>query len=101
MEADKTSEDNSLFKRVIQTNDKSGELKNQFTIDLTSYDTSKMPGYKEGRKVAKGFSCRLSTIKVNKAHPKSRIDIDPANKEIRKAIEDMYKTFDSQVSGKK
>jgi hypothetical protein len=92
---------NSLFKETIQENDKSGELKVQVTIDLSEYDTSTMDGYKAGSKVYRGYTCKIATLKPNKAHPRSRVDIDPSNKEVRKAILDMYATYDKLISLRK
>lgn len=84
----------SIFKQVVHQNDNSGELKMQFTIDLTSYDTSEMQGYKEGSPVYKGFTCKLATLKPMKQHPRGRIDIDPSNEEVRQAIMKMYQNYD-------
>lgn len=98
---DKNMSDNtSLFKQIVQENDSSGELKTQFTIDLTEYDTSTMPGYREGNKVYKGFTCKLATLKPLKAHPRGRIDIDPSNEKIRKAILSMYSAYDKLLASK-
>lgn len=94
------SDDKSVFKQVVQEGDVSGELKVQFTIDLTRYDTSKMDGYKQGDKVYKGYTCKLATLKPMKQHPRGRIDIDPSNDEIRTAIMKMYDAYD-KASGKK
>lgn len=84
----------SIFKKVISVNDQSGDLKTQYSIDLSPWDSSLMDGYVPGSQVHKGYSCKIATLKPNKKFPKSRVDIDPANAELRKAIEDMYKEFD-------
>lgn len=94
------SDDKSVFKEVVQDSDNSGELKVQFTIDLTRYDTSKMVGFKEGDKIYTGYTCKLATLKPMKAHPRGRIDIDPSNNEIRTAIMKMYASYDKAVSQK-
>lgn len=97
----KMSDNNmSLYKEVVSEDDSSGELKVQFTIDLTEYDTSMMDGYVAGSKVYKGFTCKLATLKPNKTRPRSRIDIDPSNKKIRDAIFNMYSAYDKLVSKK-
>lgn len=93
-----TIDDTSVFKETIQENDKSGELKVQVTIDLTEYDTSKMEGYKAGSKIYRGYSCKIATLKPNKAHPRGRVDIDPSNKEIKKAIFEMYANYEKIMS---
>ncbi len=89
-------ENKSVFQEVIIIKDNSGELKTQYTVDLTPWDQSEMEGYtpREGVAPLKGYSCSIRTLKVNKKFPKSRIDVDPANKELRKAISDMYAKYD-------
>ena len=84
----------ALFKRVVKDENKSGELKTQFTILLTTYDTSKMANYEEGQKVYKGFTCKIATLKPSRTHPRARVDIDPSNKYIRDAIFEMYQEYD-------
>lgn len=91
----------SLYKEVVTDEDNSGELKSQFTIDLTEYDTSKMVGYKAGDRVYKGYTCKIAMLKINKPKPRSRVDIDPSNVEIRRAIMNMYSAYDKLVSSKK
>lgn len=97
---EQTQNDNSLFRRVITEEDSSGELKSQVSIDLTKYDTSKMSTFKEGDKVYTGFTCKIATLKPLKKFPRARIDINPANKELRDAIMAMYAAFDKVVGVK-
>lgn len=82
------------FHRVVREDDKQGNLKMELSVVLSTYDTSKMEGYIEGSKAYKGFTCAIATLKPNKQHPKSRIDIDPSNEDIRKAIFEMYSYYD-------
>lgn len=96
-----SSDNDSLYKKIVSVNDSSGELKFQATVDLTEWDTSKMSGYQQGDRVLKGYTCKIATLKPNKPKPKGRIDIDPSNQELRKAISDMYLAFDKlQTSNK-
>ena len=94
MSQDKTDNTSSLFKQVIQELDNVGELKSQVVINLTSYDTSKMNNYKEGEKIYKGYTCKISTLKPSRKEPRKNIDINPSDKRLREAITAMYNTFD-------
>ena len=98
----KVAKDKSIFQRTVSVADASGDLKAQFSLDLTPWDMSEMEGYtpREGVVPKKGHSCKISTLKPNKKYPKSRIDIDPSNKEFRDALRDMYKAYDEEI-GKK
>ena len=87
-------ENNSIYKKSIQVQDASDELKVQYSIDLSPWDSSKIEGYKEGSEIKKGYSCKIATLKPNKKYSKARIDIDPANIELRTAIREMYEAFD-------
>jgi hypothetical protein len=86
-----------LFNRTIKDDDVFGNLKTQFTIELTEYDTSKMKGYKEGSKVFKGYTCKLATLKPNRKNPINRIDINPSNRFIRDAILSMYLAYEELI----
>lgn len=87
----------SFFRKVIVETNSQGDLKTQYLVDLSSYDTSKMPNFKEGMVIYKGYTCQISTLKPSKSFPKNRIDIDPANKELRMAIMTMYDTYDRLI----
>ncbi len=87
----------SIYKKVIPVNDGTGELKIQYTIDLTPWDTSKMDTFKEGDVVRTGHSFCIKTLKPNKKYPRQRVDIDPSDKDFRKAMQEMYAKYDETI----
>ena len=83
--------------KVITILDNSEEMKTQYTVVLTPWDTSEMDNFKEGDRVLKGFSCAIKTLKPLKKYPKGRVDIDPSNQDLRNALKDMYAKYDEVV----
>ncbi len=88
----------SAFRKIISKNNSYDELQVQITIDMTKWDTSKMEGYVAGKPVKTGYSTKISTLKPNKKFPRAQIHIDPSDKDVRKAILDMYAAHDKLVS---
>lgn len=93
----KTNQAPSLFKKVITKNNDAEELKLQVVINMTEYDTSSSKDFIEGGKVFRGYTTMISTLKPNNNKVKARIDINPADQELRAAINEMYSAYDKII----
>lgn len=85
----------SVFKEVIDEFRNSGDLKRQTIIDLSDwfFDADS----ETGQEAMSGHTCQVKVLKLGARPKTSFINFDPANKDIRIALEKMYKVFDNLV----
>lgn len=90
----------SVFNAVIDKESNSGDVLKRTIIDLSPYDTSQMEGYKEGDAVYTGYTCQIRVQKLVGKGSRAFVNIDPSDKQIRKALSDMYAKFDELTNSK-
>lgn len=87
------AENKSTFKKVIDEKNTSGDLKRQYAIELSPWHFDADP--EKGTKAMSGFTCRIGVLKLGGTKPSNNfVHIDPANKELRQALTEMYAEYD-------
>lgn len=81
-----------IFKKVIEKNSESYGLQEQIIVQVQPWEfKNEVSG-----NVSKGHTLSISKLKLGGVVPKkSFVFLDPANKELRQAINEAYDTYDA------
>ena len=84
-----------IFQKVVDVKSAGGNLKRQYSLLVTPWSFE--ADAEKNTPAVSGHTCKISVMKLGLKPSNSFINIDPADKNLRDALAEMYKEYDKAI----